>query len=94
MDWQVVLLAIIAGICAALPPTVAAWRTGNISKEIGAEAKDSLAITTEATATKLDTIHVLVNSRLTEALAKIDRLEAKLYETTGEPPTGEPPPAT
>lgn len=50
-----------------------------------------LAYTTNITSDKLETIHTLVNSRLTEALAKIDRLEAKLYGLTGEEPTGEPP---
>lgn len=44
-----------------------------------------------STGHKLDEIHTLVNSRLTEALAKIDRLEASLFEATGEAPTGEPP---
>jgi hypothetical protein len=41
---------------------------------------------------KLDHILELVNSRLSEALTKIDRLEAQRYEETGQPPTGEPPP--
>lgn len=42
---------------------------------------------------KLDTIHTLVNSRLTAALDKIDKLEAKLQDLTGKVPTGEPPPS-
>jgi hypothetical protein len=50
-------------------------------------------VSTSETSTKLDTIHVLVNSRLTEALNKIDRLEARLHDVTGEVPTGEPPAA-
>ncbi len=41
---------------------------------------------------KLDTIHILVNSRLTQALDKIDRLELRIQALTGEPPTGEPNP--
>ena len=51
----------------------------------------TLSASTERTTEKLDEIHVLVNSRLTEALAKIDRLEARLHGLTGEEPTGEPP---
>ena len=51
----------------------------------------TLEATNAATGEKLDVIHDLVNSRLTEALQKIDRLEARLLEKTGEAPTGEPP---
>ena len=43
---------------------------------------------------KLDTIHQLVNSRLTAALDKIDSLEKKLQDVTGRIPTGEPPAST
>ncbi len=64
-----------------------AARAANAVKRV----ETTLADATGATTDKLDTIHTLVNSRLTEALAKIDRLEAKLYDVTGEPPTGEPP---
>jgi Tol biopolymer transport system component len=53
--------------------------------------ESKLADTTGQTTEKLDTIHTLVNSRLSEALAKIDRLEAKLYDVTGETPSGETP---
>jgi hypothetical protein len=45
----------------------------------------------KTTKDKLNEIHVLVNSRLTEALAKIDLLEGRLQGLTGERPTGEPP---
>lgn len=51
----------------------------------------TLAVTTSETSGKLGEIHELVNSRLTEALQKIDRLEQQRFETTGELPTGEPP---
>ena len=51
----------------------------------------TLAVSDAQTTHKLNEIHILVNSRLTEALAKIDRLEAKLFSVTGEAPTGEPP---
>jgi len=51
----------------------------------------TLAVSDAQTTHKLNEIHILVNSRLSEALAKIDRLEAKLFSVTGEPPTGEPP---
>jgi len=53
--------------------------------------EDTLESTTSAQDTQLTTIHTLVNNRLTEALAKIDRLEERLYHETGESPTGEPP---
>lgn len=39
---------------------------------------------------KLDTIHILVNSRMTTALAKIRTLEEQIAKLTGEPT---PPPA-
>lgn len=58
------------------------------------KVETALASTSDVTTEKLDTIHTLVNSRLTEALKKIDRLEARLYKATGETPTGEPPRAT
>jgi len=61
------------------------------AKHAAERVESTLAQSTDATTEKLDTIHTLVNSRLTEALKKIDRLEQRLYETTGEPPTGEPP---
>ena len=51
----------------------------------------TLAVSDAQTTHKLNEIHILVNSRLSEALAKIDRLEAKLFAVTGETPTGEPP---
>lgn len=50
----------------------------------------TLGKTTSDVQTQLGEIHVLVNARLTEALAKIDRLEQRLYLETGEAPTGEP----
>jgi hypothetical protein len=100
IDWQVVLLAFIAAMFAAIPPTIAAWRTGNINKESSDKAMlatnqvaDTLATSTSDTTAKLTEIHVLVNSRLTETLKKIDSLEGKLYAATGETPSGEPPQA-
>ena len=51
----------------------------------------TLEVTTSDTQERLEVIHVLVNNRLTEALSKIDRLEERLYQETGEVPTGEPP---
>ncbi len=41
---------------------------------------------------KLEVVHELVNSRLTAALDKIDRLEERLHGLTGIRPSGEPPP--
>ncbi len=78
-----------------------AKRSADKAEGAAARVESTLAISDTATATKLNeihsleqTIHVLVNSRLSEALAKIDRLEAKLFAETGEVPTGEPPPAS
>lgn len=51
----------------------------------------TLAESTGVTTVRLGEIHTLVNSRLTEALKKIDQLESRLYVVTGEAPTGEPP---
>ncbi len=53
--------------------------------------ENTLVISTSDTTQRLQEIHVLVNSRLTEALRKIDRLEQRLLAETGELPTGEPP---
>jgi hypothetical protein len=53
--------------------------------------EETLVVSTNDTTQRLQEIHVLVNSRLSEALMKIDRLEAKIFEVTGEAPTGEPP---
>jgi hypothetical protein len=39
---------------------------------------------------RLETVHQLVNSRMTAALAKIATLEGVLYKFTGTMPTGEP----
>lgn len=41
---------------------------------------------------KLEQVHIKVNSRLDEALAKIASLEARLYLVTGKVPTGIAPP--
>ncbi len=51
----------------------------------------TLATATAGTSKQLSEIHVLVNNRLTEALTKIERLEQRLYDETGEMPTGETP---
>jgi hypothetical protein len=51
----------------------------------------SVALASWFSSRKLTVIHDLVNSRLSEALAKIDRLELQREQLTGEKPTGEPP---
>lgn len=48
----------------------------------------TLVQTTSDTIQQLGEIHVLVNRRLHEALDKIDRLEQRLYELTGDAPLG------
>ena len=81
---------IIASI-AAIAPTVAAIATLVTALRV----RQKLAVVETAAATqgtKLELVHELVNSRLTAALDKIDRLEKKLQALTGKPPTGEPPP--
>ena len=79
---------------------IVVWLTGRQAKHSADKAvvaaervEETLAISDSQTTHKLDQIHVLVNSRLTEALAKIDRLEKKLLIETGEMPSGEPPTA-
>jgi hypothetical protein len=62
-----------------------------VRSTLAASAADQLH-KSDANAAKLDTIHGLVNSRLSTALAKIDALEARLFETEGRMPTGEPEP--
>jgi len=94
-------------IMAALTPIILGVLTyytakaNSAAKSAAEDARNStkrvertLAQSTDATTTQLGEIHTLVNSRLTEALKKIDRLEAKLLIATGEMPTGEPPPVT
>lgn len=60
--------------------------------------KEALIQTTAVTAGKLEdihvleqTIHLLVNSRLSTALSEIHRLQLLLEKLTGQTPTGEPP---
>ncbi len=77
-------IAALGTLLTGVAVVITASRTGHSVEA----AADKLAETTEATTTatgeKLDEIHVLVNSRLTEALAKIERLELRL----GDEPTG------
>lgn len=89
---------VLVAAMAVLTPFVV-WLIGRQAKKSADKAvvaaervEETLAISTADATQRLDSIHVLVNSRLTEALAKIDRLEARLYDITGEAPTGEPPP--
>jgi len=77
--------------------TLVVWLTGQQAKRSADKAagavqrvETTLAVSDAQTTHKLNEIHVLVNSRLTEALAKIDRLETRLQIETGEAPTGEP----
>lgn len=53
-------------------------------------AQEATMASTAETQKKLDTIHELVNSRLSAALEKIDKLELRIQALTGEEPTGEP----
>lgn len=76
---------------------VVVWRLTTKAIEAAKKAADEaenvrqhLVINTSATMTKLDHITLMVNSRLSEALLKIDRLETRIYNLTGEEPTGEP----
>ena len=69
-------------IVALIAPTVATV--------VGARMANANALRAKASK-KLDVIHTLVNSRLTAALEKIDRLETRLFQTEGVEPTGEDP---
>jgi hypothetical protein len=73
---------------AAVAPTVAAVAALVTSIRAGRVLSAQVA----AQGSKLEVVHELVNSRLTAALDKIDRLEAQLQTLTGHTPTGEPPP--
>ncbi len=85
IDWQTVLLALIAAAFAALPACIVAYRNGSLAREDAREAKQAavevkatLVDTTGATTQKLEdigqgqaVIHELVNSRLTLALQQL-----------------------
>jgi hypothetical protein len=76
-----VLMALIAGvpsIIAAIVAAIAALRTSKLAAVVNDPQQG------------LVKVHELVNSRLSEALAKIDRLESALQGLTGRVPTGEP----
>ena len=79
ITWAQVALAAIA----AVPPTIAAIAALRSSK------KNNEKI--DKADHKLNVVHELVNSRLTSALDKIDRLERQLQDLTGRTPTGEMP---
>ncbi len=66
---------LIVGLVASFPPSL-----------VGAAA----LVSSLKNRKKLEEVHVLVNSRLTKALEKIDSLELKLQKLTGQAPTGEP----
>ena len=80
---------LVVAICAALAPTIAILVTYALARRDAAAAAahvaekvDAVATTAAATSSntenKLEEIHVLVNSRLTEALNRIDDLERSL----------------
>ena len=78
-------LATIVGACSA--PTLAAiWagRAANRSADVAAtkvhEVKQELARVGDATSTKLDTIHVLVNNQLTQAVERFNAATAEIEE--------------
>src|SRR5687768_6650062 len=52
--------------------------------------QEELTASTAKMLSTLTVIHALVNSRLSEALKKIDALESMLHDATGYEPTGEP----
>ncbi len=80
---------VVVALCAALAPTIAilttyalARRDATIAALTVAHKVDGVATvaasTADRTENKLEEIHVLVNSRLTEALNRIDDLEKSL----------------
>ena len=97
------LLGILVALLAPLGPAIYnGWIANRNAKRAALAAEraalaaddvaDKLDRTDKKTSEKLDAIHSLTNSRLSAALAKIDRLERHLLETEGREPTGEEPP--
>jgi hypothetical protein len=97
------LFGILVALLAPLGPAIfGVFSANRNAKRAGDDARAAAAATEQVaikldnsdkrTSEKLDTIHSLVNSRLTAALEKIDALEQRLFETTGIEPTGEEPP--
>jgi hypothetical protein len=82
------------GIMAMFAPTIAAIVTAALARR-AAIAASKVATAAAANAvevnTKLDRIAHLTDGQLSEARQKINRLEAKLYNVTGEAPTPEGP---
>lgn len=74
----------VAAVLTAAAVFVTAWRA---SRKVNDQNKQT-AKDRKTTASKLETIHVLVNSRLSDALARIEKLEQALGIEPGE----EPPP--
>lgn len=94
-----ILGTLITAIITGLFGIYIANRNANRANDNAVQAREAtnvvaqqLVATDAKTSKKLDTIHSLVNSRLTAALQKIDRLEERLFETEGRVPTGEEPP--
>jgi uncharacterized protein HemX len=90
------ILTICVALLAPLGPAIfgvyIANRNASRARAAAEQVAEQLTATDAKTSRKLDTIHSLVNSRLTAALEKIDRLEERLFETEGRQPTGEDPP--
>jgi hypothetical protein len=90
-------VAIISALAAALPAIAALIGVLLVNRNVRRAAASALAVdqqltaTSESSSSKLDQIHILVNSRLTAALASIKALEQRLEALTGEKPSGKAP---
>jgi hypothetical protein len=92
------VLTLLAGL---LAPTIAAvvgvWLANHNASRARAAAErveGTLVTTSSRTNAKLDAIQRQTNGRLEEALRKIDALEQRLFEATGERVPLEPPSPT
>jgi hypothetical protein len=89
------VVGIIAALLAPTLATVVGVIMSNRNAKRAAVAAESVAHkldqTDEKTSQKLEVIHTLVNARLEAALAKIDLLEARLFDAESHHPIAEPP---
>jgi hypothetical protein len=95
--WIPIVVALIALLGVLIVPiinTTLAYRNAKQAAIAAAEVARVLQETKSSTDRKLDEIYKLADGRLSAALEKIDRLEARAFEVEGTNPTGEPPPHT
>ena len=90
-DSWLLLMVMIIGMCittiVAILSGLMARQSAKLSNQTVEQIETQLVTMIRST----NEIHRMVNSRLTEALTKIDDLEVKLFQATGEVPSSEPP---